>query len=172
MNSQAVLIYNGTGGAGRAASASAVSILFVSLWFVAGIFNGQALAESNTSGLPFINDIDHIVLEQQPQQTVQIYTDASLLNRLDNFQRAGISPLMGFGKVWLWQRGEFVLKNGNRVRWRTFARNILLVETEDGPEFYTDASATTRKIVGNKMITTVYTPDGQHEFEISLLPSR
>ncbi len=84
-------------------------------------------------------------------------------------QRANIGKSLGFGKVWLWQMGTIHLRNGNEILWRAFTDNIILVETNGGPVFYTDIQSQTNDFSEGKIIRVVRTEAGLKKIEIDII---
>ncbi len=116
--------------------------------------------------LPTSNEVSQIILEPQNEGDNKYYTPESLLASLPYLRRANIGKSFGFGKVWLWQRGTIQLKSGNSIRWRAFTDNIILMESDEGPVFFTDIQSQTNDYADGKIIRNVSTPQGSKEIVI------
>ena len=116
--------------------------------------------------LPASNEVSQIILEPQYEGKNKYYTPESLLASLPYLRRANIGKSLGFGKVWLWQRGTIQLKSGNSIRWRAFTDNIILMESDEGPVFFTDIQSQTNNYADGKIIRNVSTPQGLKEIVI------
>ncbi|MCG8379593.1 MAG: hypothetical protein MI865_08990 [Proteobacteria bacterium] len=117
--------------------------------------------------LPSIDDIEKIRVQPQDNESSVFYTEESLLESLPNLHRANFDAL-GFGKVWSWQKGIIYLKNGKKLRWRSFTKNIILFETDDGAVFYTDIISQSNNANTGKITRNIKTEYGEKEIIIDV----
>ena len=113
--------------------------------------------------LPAPEEVDRIWIQPHDEKLKDFYTPESLLKALPHLQKTTMGKSMAFGKIWLWQKGIIYLKNGNEIPWRSITDNIILIETDAGPVFYTDIQSQTNDFVDGKIIRTIYTWEGPKE---------
>jgi hypothetical protein len=116
--------------------------------------------------LPVPESVDRIWIQPHDEKVKDFYTEKSLLKALPYLKKTTFGRSMAFGKVWLWQKGIIYLKNGKKIHWRSFTDNIILIETDYGPVFYTDIQSQTSDFIDSKIIRTIYTWEGPKEIII------
>lgn len=114
------------------------------------------------SFLPAPEEVERILIHSQKDDEQQFYTTESLLEALPNLRETNIKSL-GFGKVWSWQKGTILKKNGKEIHWRAFTKNIILFETDEGGVFYTDILNQTTDTGNNKITRVIQTSKGLKE---------
>ena len=129
------------------------------------VFIGNSYAD--TFVLPLVEEVESIWLEPQEDESNKFYTADSLLEALPFLRKASFKSL-GFGKVWLWQRGVIHLKNGKQLKWRAFTKNIILFEPETGPVFYTDINSESHNVKDGKITRTINTREGTKKIVIDM----
>ncbi|MBI1731668.1 MAG: hypothetical protein HYR49_02725 [Gammaproteobacteria bacterium] len=116
--------------------------------------------------LPSTADVAFITVEPHDDKLKDFFTPGSLLVALPHLRRTEIGRTLAFGKVWLWQKGIIHLKDGRQIPWRSFADNLILFDTPDGPVVYTDISQQSQSYRDGRIITTIYTWQGPKEIVI------
>jgi hypothetical protein len=140
-------------------------IIFYSLVF---LFFCLSAVIAGTQTLPAPEEVDLIWIQPHDEKVKNFYTPESLLKTLPHLKETTIGKSMAFGKVWLWQKGIIYLKNGKEVHWRSFTDNFILIETDEGPVFYTDIQSQTSAFADGKIIRTIYTWEGPTEFTFEI----
>lgn len=116
--------------------------------------------------LPKRIEISEVYIEPTHEVT-SFYTKENFLAALPNMRKASLESL-AFGKVWSWQKGIICLKNGQKIKWRSFAENFILFETVDGPVFYTDIVSQSYSSAHGKLTRIIKTSSGLIKIDISL----
>lgn len=131
-------------------------------------FPGAFAVGAETPDLPSPDEVQRIWIQPHDDKLKDYFTAESLLEALPHLHRANIGKSVGFGKVWLWQKGIIFLKNGKEIHWKSFADNLILIDTDNGPVFYTDLDSKTIAFADDKIITTIYTWEGHREVIIDM----
>ena len=129
--------------------------LIIGTVYILVLYASVVIADTGT--LPTPEQVDHIRVQPHDGKIKDFYTPESLLQALPHLQETTLGKSLAFGKLWLRQQGIIYLKNGRELRWRSFTDNLLLIETAQGPVFYTDIQSTTIVFTGSKIIRTIYT---------------
>jgi hypothetical protein len=132
----------------------------VIFYFLVFLFFCSSAVIAGAQTLPAPEDVDRIWIQPHDEKLKDFYTSESLLKALPHLKETTIGKSMAFGKVWLWQRGTIHLKDGKELHWRSFTDNIILIETDKGPVFYTDIQSQTNDFVDGKIVRTIYTWEG------------
>lgn len=147
------------GGAGVTPGACRAAILVLA--FMGALLACAGIVRADPAGLPDPVTVDHITIEPHDGKVKDFYTAESLLRALPHLRRTEIGRTLAFGKVWLFQKGVIHLKSGAVIPWRAFADNLVLFDTAEGPVVYTDITGQTRSHVDGRVVTTLYTREGQ-----------
>lgn len=123
-------------------------------------------ARGDAGDLPAPADVARITIEPHDGKLKDFFTPESLLLALSHLRRTEIGRTLAFGKVWLWQKGIIHLKDGRQIPWRSFADNLILFDADEGPVVYTDIDLQSHFYGDGKIITTIYTWQGQKEVAI------
>ena len=141
-----------------------VKIIFYSIFFS---FLGSFSVSVQAQGLPSPVEVQSIWIQPQDGKLRKFYTPESLFKALPHLHRANFKSL-GFGKVWLWQKGIIYLKNGKEIHWRSFTDNIILIDTDDGPVLYTDIQSQSHNFADGKITRIINTWEGPKEVIIDM----
>jgi hypothetical protein len=117
-------------------------------------------------GPPDPADVSHITVAPHDDKLADYFTPDSLMQALPHLRRTEFGRTLAFGKVWLWQKGVIHLQDGTQIPWRSFADNLILFDTAEGPVVYTDISAQTHFYRDGKIIMTIHTWQGPREITI------
>jgi hypothetical protein len=93
-----------------------------------------APAAAEAPRLPSPEEVFVVSIKPHARQLTSFFTPESLLAALPRFKRVWVNPPIG-GKIWN-QSGVIVLNDRRVLYWRSYRDDVLVLETDAGPEYF------------------------------------